>query len=59
MGYRKGKAMRLIAEILIAALFAALIATVLIEWAVGCGQEWTDAAGQTHIGECVFIPSRK
>jgi hypothetical protein len=50
--------MRLIAEILAAALFAALMATVIIEWAVGCGQEWTDAAGQTHIGECVFIPSR-
>jgi nitrogen fixation-related uncharacterized protein len=51
--------MRLIIEILAAALFAALMATIIIEWAVGCGQEYQDAAGQTHIGECVFIPSRK
>ena len=47
--------MRLIIEILIAALFAALMATVLIEWAVGCGETYTDSQGVEHQYECVFL----
>jgi hypothetical protein len=50
--------MRLIAEILACAIFAALMATVIIEWAVGCGETYTDSQGVEHQNECVFIPSR-
>jgi hypothetical protein len=35
-----------------------LIALVLVEWAVGCGETYTDAQGVEHIGECVVLPNR-
>ena len=50
--------MRLIIEILIAALFTALMAIVLIELSVGCGETYTDSQGVEHQNDCVFIPSR-
>lgn len=40
---------------LIALLFGALGALFLVEWAAGCGETYTDAQGQTHQHECVFL----
>jgi len=47
--------MKILLEIIGAALFSALTAVVLIEWAVGCGETYTDAQGTVHSHECVFI----
>jgi hypothetical protein len=30
-------------------------AAVLIEWMAGCGETYTDAKGEQHANECVFI----
>jgi hypothetical protein len=35
--------------------FAVLGAAVLIEWMAGCGETYTDAKGEQHANECVFI----
>jgi hypothetical protein len=35
-----------------------LVALVLVEWAAGCGETYTDANGVTHQNECVFLPNR-
>jgi hypothetical protein len=35
--------------------FTALMAVVLVEWAAGCGESYTDASGAVHQYECVFI----
>jgi hypothetical protein len=32
---------------------------VAVEWLAGCGETYTDANGQTHQYECVFIPTPK
>ena len=50
---------RLLGEIIILAIVTGLIAVVLVEWAVGCGETWTDSRGETHIGQCVFINSNQ
>jgi hypothetical protein len=39
--------------------FTTLLAIAAIEWMVGCGETYTDANGQTHQYECVFIPTPK
>lgn len=36
-------------------LFIAFISVVMIEWASGCGETYTDAAGQEHVGQCWII----
>jgi hypothetical protein len=36
-------------------LFMAFMSVVMIEWASGCGETWTDAAGQEHVGQCWII----
>jgi hypothetical protein len=44
--------MKLIMEFIIAALFSALLALLIVEWAIGCGQTYTDAQGVEHVGQC-------
>lgn len=36
-------------------IFAVFYAVLLIEWAAGCGESYTDAYNNTHQNECVFI----
>jgi hypothetical protein len=36
-------------------LFMAFITIVMVEWASGCGQTWTDSAGKEHMGQCWII----
>jgi hypothetical protein len=35
--------------------FALLGAVILIEWMAGCGETYTDAKGEQHANECIFI----
>jgi len=44
--------MKIIMEIIIIGLLTALMALLLVEWAIGCGQPYTDAQGVEHIGQC-------
>jgi hypothetical protein len=34
---------------------AVLGAVILLEWMAGCGETYTDAKGEQHANECVFI----
>ena len=36
-------------------LFMAFMSIVMVEWVSGCGQTWTDAAGNEHVGQCWII----
>lgn len=42
-------------NILAVIAFTGLLAVVLVEWAVGCGETYTDAQGTVHVNECVFL----
>ena len=43
----------------LAALFSALVALVLIEWAVGCGEITYHADGTWTTNECAFLPHKQ
>ena len=34
-------------------------ALLIIEWAVGCGETYTDSMGVTHANDCVFLPIKR
>lgn len=36
-------------------LFCTFMAVIAIEWMAGCGESYTDAKGNVHLNECVFI----
>lgn len=40
---------------LMTVLFCTLMAVITIEWMAGCGESYTDAKGNVHLNECVFI----
>ena len=40
-------------------LVGILGAMVLAEWAVGCGETYTDAKGVTHSNQCLFLNATK
>lgn len=42
-------------DTIIAILFGIVGALLLVEWAVGCGETYTDSKGITHTSQCVFI----
>jgi hypothetical protein len=44
--------MKLIMEVIIIGLLTALASLLLVEWAIGCGQTYTDAQGVEHVGQC-------
>jgi hypothetical protein len=50
--------MKIIINIIAVAAVCGLFTVTLIEWAVGCGETYTDANGVTHAYECVIIPTR-
>ena len=50
------KYLKYLLDALIMAAIAAMFAAILIEWSVGCGETYTDAAGVRHQNTCVFIP---
>lgn len=35
--------------------FIGLMALIVVEWAVGCGESYVDAYGKRHYHECLFI----
>jgi hypothetical protein len=35
--------------------FSLLLAVMLMEWMVGCGESYVDSKGVTHLNECLFI----
>ena len=39
--------------------FLAFMAFMLVEWASGCGESYTDSKGKVHINECVFTTIKK
>jgi hypothetical protein len=45
--------------VVVAVIFALLMAAVLVEWMVGCGETYVDAYGQRHMFECVFLPFKQ
>ena len=47
--------MKLIINIIAVSAFCGLLTVTLLEWAVGCGETYTDSKGVTHSNECVFI----
>jgi hypothetical protein len=49
---------RLILDAVVLCIMLGLIALVLVEWAVGCGETYTDAQGVEHQNECVVLPNR-
>lgn len=40
---------------LVVALVAIAVSVLLLEWAAGCGESYTDSRGRTHVGECIFL----
>jgi hypothetical protein len=50
---------KLILDAIIVLLVCVLGALLLIEWAAGCGETYTDANGVEHVGECVFLELKK
>ena len=49
----------LLAQAVLGAAFAVLFAYLLVEWAVGCGETYTDSKGKVHTNECVFTLTKK
>jgi nitrogen fixation-related uncharacterized protein len=47
--------MKVLLEVIAIALFATFVAILMVEWAVGCGETYTDAMGVRHSYECVFV----
>lgn len=46
---------RWLATALMMVLFCTFMAVLAIEWLAGCGESYTDANGNRHLNECVFI----
>jgi hypothetical protein len=38
---------------ILSAAFVLLFAFLLVEWATGCGESYTDSKGKVHTNECV------
>lgn len=46
---------KLVIEVTIGLIIATFTAAMFLEWAVGCGESYTDAKGVVHINECIFL----
>jgi hypothetical protein len=44
-----------VAVALATVFFIGLLALIMVEWFVGCGESWVQADGSRVIGECVFL----
>jgi len=40
-------------------VMAFVVAMLLVEWMIGCGESYVDANGVRHQYECAFIPQSK
>ncbi len=47
--------LRGIASVVMMLIFGIFSAVLVIEWMAGCGESYTDAKGNVHLNECVFI----
>lgn len=47
--------LKTLASIVMVLLFTGLLAVVMVEWAVGCGESYVDSQGQRHYHQCVFL----
>jgi hypothetical protein len=47
--------MKILADVLIAAVFGVILAVLFAEWAAGCGETYVDSKGIRHQHECLFI----
>jgi hypothetical protein len=45
----------MIKDTLLAIIIGVVGALFIAEWAVGCGETYTDAKGKTHQETCVFV----
>jgi hypothetical protein len=48
-------ALRTACAVLTIVLFGYLLGLVLISWASGCGEHWTDSKGVVHVEQCRSI----
>lgn len=46
--------LRAICAVICASIIALFFAIILAEWAVGCGETFTDSRGVKHKNECLF-----
>ena len=46
---------RWVLAVTVATAISVLGAVILIEWMAGCGETYTDAKGEQHANECIFI----
>jgi hypothetical protein len=53
------KLLKTITQTLCGLAIAAFFLFMLIEWASGCGETYTDSKGKVHIGECVFTTTKE
>jgi hypothetical protein len=42
-------------SVVLGSALAVLIFVVIVEWFARCGETYTDAQGNVHLEECVFI----
>ena len=47
--------MKILADVLIAAVFGVILAVLFAEWAAGCGETYVDSKGIRHQNECLFV----
>lgn len=47
--------MKILADVLIAAVFGVILAVLFAEWAAGCGETYVDSRGIRHQNECLFV----
>ena len=45
----------MIKDTLLAIIIGVVGALIIAEWAVGCGEVYTDSKGKTHQETCVFV----
>jgi hypothetical protein len=48
-----------LAQGILSAAIVLFFAYMLVEWASGCGETYTDSKGVVHINECVFDTTKK
>jgi hypothetical protein len=47
------------AGVLLATIIATVMAVVIIEWASGCGETYTDSKGVVHENACFIVTKSK
>lgn len=47
--------LKAIIEFVLGIAILIVLAMLMLEWVVGCGESYEDAQGKTHIQDCIFI----